>query len=202
VPPPRDPSAHRLRSRASDARLPDVEFPRFLSPAFDEQALAALGTSVVVVNADGFILWVNDGWARFAEAHGGPVLPIGSSYFDGISAEIRPLYESVIAEALTSGAPREHEYVCPTPDGDRRFRLRILPIDRQALVLEHSPVVADALPRASSLVRQCSDCRRVHEPTTNAWQWVAWEAAIPPRTTHVMCPTCAGFYWRRRLLRP
>ena len=76
------------------------------------------------------------------------------------------------------------------------------------LVVEHSLVAeslhegADGEPDVSlyegagGIVLQCSNCRRVRRHDRRAWHWVPALVAAPrPRTSHGICPTCAGFYW-------
>jgi PAS domain-containing protein len=186
--------------------------PDFLAPAFDVQALEQLDSSIAVIDAEANIMWVNPAWERFARENGaGETRPRLSSYLDGITPPLRDFYRAVFAAALATGAVFEQEYECSSPDRRRIFHFRALPIDDRGLILEHSLVaenepeggdgehiVSRYLDEGNTLL-QCSHCRRVRRPDTQAWDWVrAWAARPHPATSHGLCPLCVGFYWGRR----
>lgn len=186
-------------------------FPSFLEGAFSASELDASKSTIAVIDRSGDILWVNAAWRRFAQENGGqPDAYDHGSYFDGILPPLREYYRDIFAEALDRGTVFTQEYECSSNDIHRRYQLRALPIDKQALILEHSPVVA--LPQveggdsseeqlegyrdADGLVLQCSNCRRVRHTATGSWDWIAALAAQPvPSTSHGICPLCLGFYW-------
>lgn len=193
-------------------------FPEFLVPAFDEAALAALESSIVAIDPKGEILWVNSAFERFADENGGDGSRRGS-YYDGIDASLRDYFRNAFEEALQTGKVFEQDYECSSPEMHRCFRLRALPIRQDGLLLEHSLVseCAHAPPPSSDerhaeryvgpagTIAQCSNCRRVRDSRSNAWHWApSLVRRVDPRVSHVLCPSCVGFYWgaRKRRARP
>lgn len=187
-------------------------FPAFLFPAFDEVLLSASPSTVAVIDRDGVLLWCNPAWWRFAEENGAEARSVSSrSYFEAIQGPFREHYERAFAEALATDRVFEEDYECSTPHRRRVYRVRAMPFRGEGLVLEHS-MVAEAPPVAESewptssyagangTIAQCGNCRRVHHRPSSAWHWVpALVERVHPMTSHVICPSCVGFYWGRKL---
>lgn len=190
------------------------QFPSFLEEAFSASELDASKSTIAVIDPIGDILWVNAAWRRFAEENGGrPDAYVPGSYFDGILSPERELYRAIFADALTRGTVYTQEYECSSSDTYRLYQLRALPIDNQALILEHSPAIShpqsgsgegtderlEGYRDAHGFVLQCSNCRRVRHADTQSWDWLAALVARPiPSTTHGTCSLCLGFYWVHR----
>lgn len=185
-------------------------FPTFIEDAFDEVELARLPSSVAVIDAAGEILWTNPAWHDFAANNGAAGESVRwQSYFEPIAGPLRGYYESAFAAALRTGQVFEQDYECSTPEQRRFFRLRALPIRQTMLLVEHAIVAGElredrptepppepAYRNEHGLLVQCSNCRRTRNPTTQGFDWVAaWVERCPSRTSHGVCPTCAGFYW-------
>jgi hypothetical protein len=185
--------------------------PEFLAGAFDADALVRDGSTIVVLDPDGKILWTNPAWERFARENGGHDLERFASYYAGIGPVLRGFYESAFANALLTGAVYVQEYECSSPDVFRKFHLQAMPVAGKGLLLTHSLLVerphehqqapAAAAPPdryrgANGIVVQCSNCRRVRRAGEEVWDWVRdWVAASPPNTSHGICAPCLGFYW-------
>jgi len=170
-------------------------------------------STLVCLTPDGVIAWVNAAWWRFAEDNGAPEIArrfgVGARYLDGVSGELRPWCEEVFKHAQDSGEPFVFDYECSSPSRVRRFRMRVLPIKKLGLLLEHALLVdaarADGLHAAADdpayrsrdgFVRQCSNCRKVRKPEANRWDVVlAWIERSPPRTSHGLCGACYAFYY-------
>lgn len=184
-------------------------FPDFVP--IEEGALSALVHSLCIIDARGEILWTNPAWHAFAAENGaGDASHTWTSYFAAIPEPLRTFYEDAFRDALVTGKVFEQDYECSTPLRERRYRLRALPIDRRALVLEHSLVSSflhpddDAAELVASyidpdgIVTQCAHCRRVRDPRTGAFHWVpAWVRRPHARTSHGLCVSCGGFYYSR-----
>lgn len=193
--------------------MPSVQrsFPAFLTPAFDARALELFESSIAVLDPEGSILWRNPAWDRFAKDNGGE--GEYASYFDGIAPPLRDFYRSVFTNALETGEVYEQDYECSSATTYRLFHLRALPVDAHGLVLEHSLVAEsphDPQPEeviearyldATGKLHQCGNCRRVRNRNReHEWHWVPrWVERPHPRTSHVICPSCAGYYWGRRI---
>jgi hypothetical protein len=111
------------------------------------------------------------------------------------------------------GVVLDHEYQCPTPQRDWRFRLRFLPLVRGQLVAyEHTLVVdrelegALALPQeeirrvyadALGTIRQYAHCRKVRRQTDPThWNWVpALLASSPYDISYTLCLLCLAYYY-------
>jgi PAS domain-containing protein len=186
-------------------------FPDLLQPAFDAAALEEVDSHIAVIDANGNILWVNRAWRRFAHENGAVGDPDAwPSYFDVIAPPLRDFYQEAFSKALATGGVFDHEYECSSPEKRRVFRLRALPIDARALLLEHSLVTEvdhEAMSHEAFEARylredgtflQCSHCRRVCTAGAQSWDWVRqWAATSHPMTSHGICPSCVGFYWGR-----
>jgi hypothetical protein len=189
----------------------DAPFPEFLA-AFDRAALERQRGAVVALDPELVMVWANPAWARFADDNGAPDLtrrfPLGASYLDGIGEALRWFYDRSFRSTLTTKQPFEQDYECSSPEIERRFRLRALPIDGRGLLVEHTLVVERPHDPPSivlegvsyrdddGLCHQCSNCRRVRRSDDSAWDWIpAWVATSPESTSHGICPPCLGYYW-------
>jgi hypothetical protein len=179
---------------------------------FRMDALERDPSSIAAIARDGEIGWANSAWYQFARANGGAsaAIQVGDNYFVAIAGEVRPRFEAEVFRCLESGVAVEQDYECSSADVHREFRLRMLPLSGQALLLVHSPIASRAHDRAveapdearyrdeRGLIAQCSNCRRVRARPDDSWHWVpAWVATAPERVTHVLCPLCRDFYWPR-----
>lgn len=187
--------------------------PSFLHDAFDEADLNRHAGSIAVLDADDQILWVNEAWHRFAAEGGVAPERVGEwrSYVGAIAEPLRSHYAAAFANARATGTIFEQDYDCSSAELHRSFRLRALPFG-QTLVLEHTlrveepwseephPPLEDRYFDATRTIAQCGNCRRIRDPMAehDTFHWVpAWIRAPHPRTSHVICVLCAGFYWRR-----
>lgn len=184
-----------------------MTFPEFVP--LDEKALSGLAHSVCIIDARGDILWTNPAWHAFASDNGAAdASHAWTSYMAPIPEPLRAFYESAFREALASGTVFEHDYECSSPDRQRLYRLRALPIGGRGLVLEHSLVSSLTHPEehaselhelyadANGIVTQCAHCRRVRHPRSGAFHWVpAWVRKPHARTSHGLCTSCSGFYY-------
>jgi hypothetical protein len=193
------------------APMTQLDFPAFLTPAFDARALELVESTIAVVDPRGSILWRNPAWDRFAKENG--CEREFSSYFDGIAPPLGDFYRSVFAKALATGEVYEQDYECSSATTYRLFHCRALPVDAHGLVVEHSLVAESPHERvpvealesryvgASGKIHQCGNCRRVKcRDREHAWHWVPrWVERPHPLTSHVICPACVGYYWGRRI---
>lgn len=187
-------------------------FPEFLRPDFEEEVLDASPSSIAVLEPSGLIVWANRAWHRRGAEHA-MATHLSGSYFAGITLPLRGFFEDAFADAFASRGVFELEYDCPTPAEQRRFHMRVLPVDAAGLLVEHSlmvstpadagePAIAARYANPKGIITQCSNCRRVVEPATAAWHWVPdWVRQPSPQTSHGLCPSCEGFYWGQRARR-
>jgi hypothetical protein len=184
----------------------------FVEPWFSVEALETDGSTVVVIDREYAIRWVNSAWHRFAFDNDGSDIPEryghGSSYLDGIAPPLRGFYETAFAAAMAKKGVFEHTYECSSPAVFRLFLVRALPCGPEGLLLEHSRVVErphggvpSELPpasyaRADGTILQCGNCRRVRRAQGDSWDWVPeWTKAPPRHTSHGLCAPCSAFYW-------
>lgn len=184
--------------------------PPFLEQAFNVGDLEAEEATLVALDADDTIAWVNPAWGRFARENGAPEVAerfgVGQPYLGGVSGPLRGFYADLFGLIRAERAPWEQLYECSSPSEFRQLHLRILPLDADGLLLEHSICIRrpqqhtphpghDAAYRdRHGILLQCSNCRRVrHEG--GGWHWVEpWVRRPPPATSHGLCGPCEGFY--------
>lgn len=177
-----------------------------------ELARLARDTSTVVALDDEYrIQWVNPSWERFARENSGDAIGrrfgVGASYLGGIGGPLRLYYQAAFDNALLTGEPFELDYECSSADRFRRFHMLALPVGREGLVVAHSGMVehphggdaCEALELAyrlpAGIIVQCANCRRVRRTDGASWDWVpAWVTVIPPQTSHGLCASCRAFY--------
>ncbi len=169
--------------------------------------------SVIGLWPDGSIALLNSAWRRFAEENDGADVvqrwPLGSELLSGVSGLLRGYYSRAFARVRREGKPWEQSYQCPDRAGRQQpFRLRVLPLTRDCLLLVHTRLVAAEHPRSDDLfpgklpapadyvdprgmIRQCSNCRRTQRAQSKQWDWVTAHVTDPPRNvSHGICPIC------------
>ncbi len=182
---------------------------------FNIEALDREKSPITLIRPNGTILWFNRAWSQAAIESGDESVltrfPVGSSYFEAISGDLRGFFQVQFAHCISSNEPFFQEYECSTPSCFRLFELRALPIESEALLLEHSKLTSRAIDRPpgpaieaeyrfpNGLIYQCSNCRRA-KTLNDRWVWVPeWVAHSPSKTSHGICKVCVGYYWGQRL---
>lgn len=177
----RDITEHRRAQQA----LRDAE-------AFNWAILNSLTVHLAVLDASGTIIAVNEAWRDFARANGDPDLHwtgIGVNYLtvcqhaSGDWAEEAPQVVEGMRAVLTGAMPSfELEYPCHSPDEERWFQLRVVPLraERPGLLIAHTDITiqrqmaraaaeAEALrERLRAIERELHDVERISrsEPIT------------------------------------
>ena len=139
----RDITEHRRAHQA----LRDAE-------AFNWAILNALSVHLAVLDARGTIIAINDAWREFARINGDPDLRwtgVGGNYFnvcqhaaDESATEASAVLQGMRA-VLDGHLPSfELEYPCHSPEEERWFVLRVVPLrgQRTGLVVSHTNVTA------------------------------------------------------------
>lgn len=190
--------------------------PAWLRRHVDLPTLATDPSSVAAIDDVGTIAWTNEAWRRFAAQNGarpGSVDP-GVNYFEAVLGAARDPFLAAVSRARATKGPVEHEYECSSPEQQRFFRMRIVPVGEVGLLIAHHLDREAPHPpgvrltetaehvSAEGLVVMCASCRRVARRNHAAWDWIpSWVAQPPARVSHGLCPTCAANYlgeWRRR----
>jgi len=183
-----------------------------LLAGFDAKRLSEDPSTLVALDEDNVIVWVNSGWERFARENGGECVLArfgpGASYLSGIDPLLRGFFKTAFGNALVTGDRFELDYECSSTRSYRQFHMAALPLGGRGLLLVHSRLVEDALQREASRlasaayrgstgsVVQCANCRRVRRADGSAWDWVpAWVERSPEQASHGICPSCRGYYW-------
>jgi len=112
--------------------------------------LASLGSNVAVLDREGRIVIVNDGWLRFARENGGPPeAGVGANYLDvcrHVTGEDAPVATEALAgiEAVLNGSRARFvlEYLCRVPGGDRWFTISVVPlhVPKGGAVVSHADI--------------------------------------------------------------
>jgi diguanylate cyclase (GGDEF)-like protein/PAS domain S-box-containing protein len=109
------------------------------SEAFGRSLFDSRTEQVAVLDQDGIIIAVNEGWQRFAAENDGldsVVAVVGLSYLDvcrrhaGDSEDSPALRAAAGIRSVLAGAVGEFslEYPCPAPNQERWFKLRVTPL--------------------------------------------------------------------------
>jgi len=170
--------------------------------------------TIVGVEPNLRIAFVNDAWFRFAAANGARWQPgewgLGANLVDATPSDLRPFYDLLFAVALRTGEAVAHDYECSSAERYRKFRMRIHPLEGKGYLVTHTPTIERAHDleshaptdleylHASGLYLQCAHCRRTrHALVQNRWDWVPSYVSNPPsNVSHGLCPVCFAYHYR------
>lgn len=194
----------------TDMRL-DPDFMRALK-RFDIDELNNSESTILGVRPDFTVGFRNKAWYGFANHNGGthemadnwaPPLTI----LDGISPLVKQYYADLFTAVMDTREATHHEYLCPSPEFYRRYRLKLLPLDPGLLLVHqlqvekaheadaHGPDLTPYRGR-DGMITVCCHCRvtrRANEPDT--WDWVPEVIReVREDVSHGMCPMCFRHY--------
>jgi len=119
---------------------------------FSRAILNSLSHHIAVLDERGMIVLVNDAWRRFAIENGDPHLlttGVGANYFDvcatadGVDSEEASEVHAGMRGVLSGELPFfELEYPCDSPDEERWFHMRVVPLYGQGrgMVISHTNI--------------------------------------------------------------
>ena len=116
---------------------------------FEQRVVSALDSHIAVLDNRGYITYVNQAWARFAEKNGAAASStgVGANYFEvcrarGATAEVEQILSGVQAVIDGSALHFEAEYACPSPTEPFFFKLSVrpLPEPERGVVVCHSDI--------------------------------------------------------------
>jgi hypothetical protein len=179
---------------------------------FDLHHLDASQATAIGVRADDSVGYVNAHWYTFARDNGvedpGSVWDLARPIPEAILPPLRPFYEHLFRKARTSHEEGSHDYECSAPHLYRRFHLRVVPLEHDALLLLHhlevskpigkgSPAIERFYRDESGMITQCCHCRMVRRvKDLETWDWVAaWVDRADPDTSHGLCPECLAVHY-------
>ena len=142
-----------LRKKTSAASRKDrVRGPRPDKESFYKAVFNSLNDHLAVLDHEGTIVAVNEGWRRFAEDNRGggpPEVYIGANYLevcrrasDDVSVDARRALDG-IEKVITGERPGfEMEYPCHSPREQRWFFMRVTPLHegKTGVVVSHSDI--------------------------------------------------------------
>ena len=112
--------------------------------------LASLSSNVALLDREGRIVTVNEGWTRFARDNDGPAdVGVGTSYLDvcrRVTGEDASVAGEVLAgiEAVLNGSRGSfaQEYLCRVPGSDRWFTVSVVPLHvaKGGAVVSHTEI--------------------------------------------------------------
>ncbi|NTV64506.1 MAG: PAS domain-containing protein, partial [Oscillochloris sp.] len=119
---------------------------------FSRAILNALSHHIAVLDEHGVIVLVNDAWRQFAVENGDPQLlttGVGANYFE-VCARAQGVYADEASDVLSGmrcvlegNLPSfELEYPCNSPQEERWYQLRVVPLHgpRRGLVISHTNI--------------------------------------------------------------
>jgi hypothetical protein len=189
-----------------------------LLAGFDLDALARQPDTIIGLDADLRLAFLNPAWFAFAEANGGgPAIArdwgLGRCVLDACPPVIREFYARALTNVLQEDKHWDHDYECSSPEVGRHMRLSAYPLrDRGGLLVVHALIVAT--PRdtgqfagttiapadyadGNGIVHQCSHCRKIRRTSgPRHWDWVPELVTNPSaNTSHDLCDVCLDFYY-------
>lgn len=178
---------------------------------FDLTALDRAPSTAYGLTEDLRLVYVNEGWRRFASENGAPPewidVELGGAIMPAVPLELRPFLDGIFRRARATGAHQDHDYECSSPDTFRRFRMRVYPATIGGFLVVHDPLRSVPHPGPSfdpvegryerdGVIVMCMHCRRTRRADSDAWDWVpAYLAHMPPNVSHGLCPPCTDFYY-------
>jgi len=179
------------------------------------ESIHASDETVYVVRPDLTLVYVNEGWSKFAYENGGePTIsnrwPIGSSIADAIPQALRPFFTDKFSNCLQTRSPWQHRYECSSVEQYREFMMTIYPLgDSRGLLVVNSlfknsqhdrvghPPIEEWYRDESGMILQCVHCRRIKRPQLRAtWDWVpVWVESYPQNMSHGLCEPCFGYFY-------
>ena len=191
-----------------------------LSPvneSFDDLASVVVADSDVIFCLDAELRFTscNAAWDQFVLAIGRPELcgpaPVGRSVLDYLTEPDRAYYARIFRRVLAQAQPWEHLSARSSPNGSRPFRVRVLPLMREAGLMvilsfptEQAPQRVPCAPaeeryrNGQGLIRMCCGCRRTqrHAPGKESWDWVPhFVERMPAGVSHGLCSPCREHYY-------
>jgi PAS domain-containing protein len=162
------------------------------------------------------IVYCNPAWNVFAQQNGGQHLLRSDvqwkSSFDGASDLMKEFYRSGYEKALEENKPWEHDYECSSPEQERAFRMRVIPLKGAHLFVENvlrwerphdrevQPGFDSEYLRQAGFIVMCANCRRTERLTKDGkatWEWIPSYVEKPPSlVSHGLCRTCRFYYYR------
>lgn len=175
----------------------------------DDSVVLPADSLAYLVDQDGIVVGVDDGWRRFALENGAPELamaPVGLSIWDAISDDdLRELYRKLVRDAWR-GRLVDVSIRCDAPDRRRWLELTIAPaaggvVAFTSRVVREEPrprldVLDPGAPRDGRLLTVCSWCARAlldgrWRKVEDAVVGLGLEGApTQPLLSHGICPEC------------
>lgn len=161
------------------------------------------------------VRFLNRAYARFFDENGGvgaSADQLGRSVLDAIAdPKLRDYYQRMFESVLGKRDHWERSFLCPSPDLDRRMRMRVFPLAANGaeglLVVTTLEEAAEMVAtgddsddaryvQANGLIRMCSHCRHVQRIDDGRWAWVPrFVEHMPANVTHGLCPLCLETYF-------
>lgn len=176
----------------------------------DLAALEASEDIAYAVDGTWRLRYTNAAWSQSASQHQETALAsaIGQDVLEACTPALRPAYASLYQRAAREGAVIEHEYCCPTPAHQQRFRMQLRGLPSGSVLVTHHRISQAPHPEvdpaqqesdyrsAAGLIIQCAHCRLTRRTDRSAWDWVpAFVEAAPDRVSHGICPPCFSLYF-------
>lgn len=187
----------------------------FLTKAVIEQ-LDASPSVAYVLNGSLRIIYCNAAWDRFAEKNGGGPSRrervIGTDVTSIIAGPLRSYYADAFHRVIKNQSPWEHDYECSSAQARRFFHMRVLPLPKRHLLVEHSiiverphdphrlrmPPIETMYTDSQGAILMCAHCRRTRRNSNLAgdWDWVPDFVENPPQqVSQGLCENCQAYYF-------
>lgn len=178
------------------------------------EALEREAGSAYLLSLDLRLIYVNEGWRRFARENGAPELATSfdstTPVTDVCGEPLREFYRAGFSRVRARRESWSHVYECSSISRYRKLGMRVdMTPGRDGFVVVHSTVVVGALERAgldtenftahinsSGFIVQCSNCRRARRGSGDTWDWLPQLVKTPPdNVSHGLCPSCDALYY-------
>jgi PAS domain S-box-containing protein len=137
------------------------------SEELNRAVLGSLRDQIAVLNCDGEIIAVNEGWTRFAEENKGRGVGVGANYIAVCEGAVttypnaQTSLEGILSVLEGRAQQYREEYSCETPDGERWFVLSVTPLrlPEGGVVVSHIDVTQRKIAEAA-LVENREELRK------------------------------------------
>lgn len=192
---------------------------KLLLAGIDFETMENSSHTIFGLSKDLKLIYFNQAWFEFAKQNNGEpnislLYPIGASFENGISGEIKTFYIENYIKVLSDLKVWKHEYECSSPELYRLYCQDVYPLKNgEGIIVINSLKVEiphDKKDKNKSVlaikkyvnyngfITQCTNCRKTQRPNEpENWDWIPNFVSKPPKNvSHSICSICYDYFWK------